>query len=53
MDEDVSNIAEDLGIDPAAGVDDRQRYELLRKWHSEGAENETPDVERDLEGDAD
>ena len=41
MDEDVdvgAEMVKELGIDPAAGVDSNQRFELLRKWHREDAE---------------
>lgn len=34
-------MVEDLGIDPPASVDDRQRFDLLRKWHREDAQRET------------
>jgi hypothetical protein len=40
MDEDVTDMAEELGIAPASDVDDRQRYELLRSWHEEDAKRE-------------
>ena len=33
-------MVEELGIDPAAGVDDRQRFELLREWHRDDAERD-------------
>ena len=33
-------MVEELGIDPAAGVDSNQRAELLREWHREDAERD-------------
>ena len=41
MDEEIdigSEMVRELGIDPAADVDDRQRFELLREWHRQDAE---------------
>lgn len=41
MDEDTNvgeEMVRELGIDPAAGVDSNQRFELLRAWHREDAE---------------
>lgn len=43
MDDDVdigTEMVEELGIAPAAGIDDRQRYELLRQWHQEPAKDD-------------
>ncbi len=45
MDEDVTDMAEDLGIAPATSVDDRQRFELLQQWHKEDAEREAAEKE--------
>jgi hypothetical protein len=39
-------MVDELGIDPAAGVDDRQRFELLREWHRRDAERDEEQKER-------
>lgn len=47
MDNDLDagqEMVEELGINPGANVDDRQRFELLRKWHQEEPK-QSPDSE--------
>ena len=42
MDDDTagSDMVRELGINPGADVDDRQRFELLREWHRQDAERD-------------
>jgi len=43
MDEETdtgSEMVRELGIEPGADVDDRQRFELLREWHRQDAERD-------------
>jgi hypothetical protein len=39
-------IVREPGINPAAGIDSNQRAELLRRWHSEDAERDKENEEK-------
>jgi hypothetical protein len=49
----AEQMIRDLGLDPAIEIDDDQRAQLLRRWHSERSSRygNEPDVKGDLEGD--
>ncbi len=41
MNDDIgSEMVRELGIDPALGVDDDQRFETLRRFHEEDAQRD-------------
>jgi hypothetical protein len=49
MDEETdtgSEMVRELGIEPGADVDDRQRFELLREWHRQDAERDEENEEK-------
>jgi hypothetical protein len=49
MDDDTdtgSEMVRELGINPGFDVDDRQRFELLREWHTQDAEHDEENEEK-------
>ncbi len=41
MNDDIGNeMVRELGIDPALGIDDDQRFETLRRFHEEDAQRD-------------